>query len=253
MIQRATILQELLAMSRALGRPQGDLVILAEGNTSARLPGGTFAVKSSGASLETLTEDGLVECRTQPLLKLLDGPLPDDEVTEKALMDARVDPRSRKPSVEAVFHAVLLELPGVSFVGHTHPTSVNSILCSARAGAFARQRRYPDEIVCCGPESLLVPYVDPGIALAREIHRLAGEFVQRTGAAPRAILLQNHGLIALGGSTASVLATTTMMEKAARIFLGAEQLGGAEPLSPQDVARIASRPDEHYRQRLLKM
>lgn len=67
------------------------------------------------------------------------------------------------------------------------------------------------------------------------------------------MLIQNHGLIALGATTGSVLAATLMAEKTARIFLGAESLGGAVPLTPQNVARIDSRPDEHYRQKMLKL
>jgi len=44
-----------------------------------------------------------------------------------------------------------------------------------------------------------------------------------------------------------------MAEKAARIFLGATSLGGAVSLTDNNVARIDSRPDEHYRQRMLKL
>ena len=47
--------------------------------------------------------------------------------------------------------------------------------------------------------------------------------------------------------------TAMMAEKAARIFMQAELLGGATSLSGENVARIANRPDEHYRQRQLKM
>jgi hypothetical protein len=44
-----------------------------------------------------------------------------------------------------------------------------------------------------------------------------------------------------------------MAEKAARIFVGAAALGGPVPLTAQNVARIDSRPDEHYRQKMLKL
>ncbi len=42
-----------------------------------------------------------------------------------------------------------------------------------------------------------------------------------------------------------------MAQKAASIFLGASALGGPRFLSPEQVARIGGRPDEHYRQRAL--
>jgi ribulose-5-phosphate 4-epimerase/fuculose-1-phosphate aldolase len=70
---------------------------------------------------------------------------------------------------------------------------------------------------------------------------------------PRVILIQNHGIITLGGTWQSVLAAMLMAEKAAKVFVGAAQLGGPIFLSEETVARIAGRPDEAYRQRALKM
>ena len=66
------------------------------------------------------------------------------------------------------------------------------------------------------------------------------------------ILLENHGLIALGGTPDAVLAATLMAVKAAEIFAGAAAISG-EPqfLTPEQVERIAGRPDEHYRQKAL--
>lgn len=47
---------------------------------------------------------------------------------------APVDPKeTRRPSVEAMLHAILLSIPEVQFIGHTHPVYTNSILCSVRA------------------------------------------------------------------------------------------------------------------------
>ncbi|HTL68896.1 MAG TPA: class II aldolase/adducin family protein [Lacunisphaera sp.] len=247
-----TILRRLLHLSHQLGREDRQLAILAEGNTSARLDRRTFAVKSSGASLETLDRTGLTACRFDTLLPLLEGKSPGDAAVDAALFAARVDPRARKPSVEAIFHAWLLTLPGVNFVGHTHPVAVNGILCSRHARLFARRRLFPDEIVCCGIESVFVPYTDPGLALAQAIRRAVVAFSKRLARSPRLILLENHGLIALGPTPESVLATTLMAVKAARIFAGAAALGGRPRfLSPAQAARIAGRPDEHYRQRTL--
>ncbi len=97
------------------------------------------------------------------------GPMSDAEV-EKVLLASRVDSSAPKPSVEAVFHAYLLSLPGIEIVGHTHPLAVNSVLCAGDtlAWKFARERRFPDEIVCCGAKSVLVPYFDPGTILPRK-------------------------------------------------------------------------------------
>lgn len=241
----------LLALSHDLGREDRALAILGEGNTSARTGTDTFIVKASGSNLASLAPAGVTECRIPPLLALLDGPSVPDAAVDAALFGARVDPAARKPSVEAMFHAWLLTLPGVDFVGHTHPVAVNALLCSPRAADFAARRLFPDEIVCCGPESVLVPYTDPGLTLARAIRDRVLAHRERTGLVPRVVLLENHGLIALGATPAAVLAATLMAVKAAAITLGACAAGGPRYLSTADVARIAGRTDEHYRQKAL--
>ena len=249
----------LLALSHELGAEARALAILGEGNTSTRLASAadngdeTFLVKASGSSLGTLASDDVVECRFAPLREMLDGGEIDDTEIEKVLFGCRVDPAAKKPSVEAVFHADLLSLPGVEFVGHAHPVSVNAVLCSPRAWEFAEQRMFPDEIVCCGVRSVFVPYVDPGLRLARAIRDGVAAFRRSLGTLPRVILLANHGVITLGTSPQAVMAAMLMVDKAARIFAGAAALGGPEFLSAADVDRIANRVDEHYRQRALKL
>ena len=246
-------LADLLRLSHEVGSPALRMAILGEGNTSARLDAETFAVKASGCSLATLQPDGLTACRFDRLLPLLDQTGLTDAEVDQALLDARVDPAARKPSVEALFHAWLLGLPGVEAVGHCHAIAVNQVLCSPRAEEFARRRIFPDEIVCCGTESVLVPYVDPGLALAQAIRRETLALAERTGRPPRVILLANHGLIALGPNPSSVLAALQMAEKAAAIFVGAAALGGPLFLTSAHVERIAVRPDEHYRRKMLNL
>jgi rhamnose utilization protein RhaD (predicted bifunctional aldolase and dehydrogenase) len=248
-------LASLLKLSHDLGREDRGLAMLGEGNTSCRLDNETFLVKASGSSLSNLQESQLVACRFSVLLPLLKaGPMTDAEV-EKALLDSRVDPAQPKPSVEAVFHAYFLSLPGIEVVGHTHPVAVNSILCAGDEPSrrFAFERRFPDEIVCCGAKSVLVPYVDPGTILAQKIREETDKFIIAENRPPRVILLQNHGFIAIGATTGSVLAATLMAEKTARIFLGAAAVGAPVGLTEKNVARIDSRPDEHYRQKMLKL
>ena len=228
------------------------MAILGEGNTSTRLGADTFMVKASGSNLGSLSEAGVTECRFDPLLAMLKETRLSDEEIDERLLGARVSASARKPSTEAIFHAYLLTLPGVEFVGHTHPVAVNQILCSRHARLFARNRLFPDEIVCCGAESVFVPYTDPGLRLARALRAAVVAFVRRTGRPPRVILLENHGFIALGPSPESVLATTLMGVKAAEIFVGAAAAAGRPRfLTPANVARIAGRPDEHYRQKVL--
>lgn len=246
-------LEQLLNLSHELGVESRQFAILGEGNTSCRVDDETFLVKASGSSLPTLSAEGVTRCRFGPLLELLDrGDISDDEVT-RVLLESRVDLTAKKPSVEAAFHAWLLTLPCVEFVAHTHPISVNGILCSPRAGEFARQRMFPDEIVCCGGESVLVPYTDPGVPLAKAIRNGVNDLRDRRGEVPRLILLQNHGLIAPATSAAGALAATRMADKAAQIFNLAALHGGPTFLSEANQSRIAGRDDEAYRRRELHL
>jgi len=247
------ILQDLLTLSHELGREERGLAMLGEGNTSTRLGEETFLVKASGTCLGTLKEADVVECRLSALLPLLEQASLTDQQVDDALLASRVDPKAKKPSVEAVFHAYLLSLPGIKFIGHTHATAVNQILCSPRARDFAVHRMFPDEIVCCSVASVFVPYTDPGLKLAQTIRSETEAFVKKHQRQPRVILMQNHGIITLGATWQSVLAAMLMAEKTAKIFVGAAQLGGPVFFSEENIARIAGRPDEAYRQRALKM
>lgn len=253
----SSVRERVLALSHELGREERRLAILGEGNTSARVSGGgaagTFMVKASGANLGRLSPLGVTECRVGGLVELLDRKGISDTEVDEALLEARVEPAAKKPSVEAMFHAYLLTLPGVDFVGHTHPVAVNQILGSKHARTFAARRMCPDEVVCCGPESVFVPYLDPGLKLAQGIRAAVRASVKRVGRGPRVILLENHGLIALGPTPEAVLAATLMAVKAAEIFIGAAALNRGTPrfLSGAQVARIAGRADEEYRRRAL--
>jgi rhamnose utilization protein RhaD (predicted bifunctional aldolase and dehydrogenase) len=245
------LVDELVALSRDLGRPEQELAILGEGNTSVGLQDRRFAVKASGAPLENIQAEDFTVCEMDPLLGLLDQKQLTDAQVGEALLASRVDPQSRRPSIESVFHAWLLTLDGVRFVGHTHPLAVNQILCSPRARDFSERRTFPDEVVMCGAASVFVPYTDPGLPLAREIRDRTRAFAEKQGNPPRVILLQNHGLIALGSSGKAVLGSTLMAAKAAAIFLGAAALGGPNFLTTSQVERIAGRLDELYRQKQL--
>ncbi len=249
-LQRKT--RKLLNLSRELGRPENRLVILGEGNTSIRVDEETFLVKASGTQLEHLHEDQVTQVRFDRILPMLDEQL-SEEAIEERLLEARVNPESMKPSVETTFHGWLLQQEGVNCVGHTHPVEVNKILCSDAAPLFAKNRLFPDEIVCCGPRSLLLEYVDPGSELGSSIRDGWEQFVAENGFPPKIILVRNHGLIAVGGAPDAVLVATFMAVKAAEIFNGARTVGNIQFMDPEDVEQIQHRLDEKYRQKQLRI
>ena len=242
---------QLLELSHQLGREDRRFAILGEGNTSTDVSNELFAVKASGSSLSNVTREGMALCRKNEVLELFKTPDASDDEIECALLDSRESDSERKPSTEALFHAYLLSLEGVDFVGHTHPEAVNSLLCSPLAREFAAKRVFPDQVVCCGATSPLVPYVHPGVPLALAIKSAVEEHIARFEEPPRLVLLRNHGLIALGRTPAAVLAATLMAEKAARILIGAASAGGPNYMDDENVARIAGWNAEHYRQRVI--
>ena len=245
-------LAQLITLSNNLGDPVNDYVILGEGNTSVRVDGQSFWVKASGTELRTVGESGFVQVDFGRALAMLDDATLTDEGVKQALVEAKVDPTAPgHPSVETAMHAVCLQLAGVDFVGHTHPTAINMLTCSVNFEAAVSGRLFPDEIVLCGPAPLLVPYVDPGLPLAREIRRRAEEYIDTYGAPPKTMLLQNHGLVVLASSAQQVEKITAMAVKAARVLVGTYALGGPNFMTQEAVSRIHTRPDEHYRQRII--
>ncbi|MCG3206593.1 MAG: Methylthioribulose-1-phosphate dehydratase [Anaerolineae bacterium] len=246
------MLDQLVNLSKNLGLPANDYVILGEGNTSAKIDDQSFWVKKSGVELATIDADGFARVRFEPMLEMLTGPeLSDDEITQ-ALFAAKVDPQSPgKPSVETAFHAACLQLPDVNFVAHTHPTAINMLTCSVAFEAATTGRLFPDEIVICGVAPLLIPYIDPGLPLAREIYRRLYQYIDERGERPKIILMQNHGLIVLAPTAQQAQNITAMAVKAARILQGTYAFGGPHFLTPADVNRIHTRPDEHYRQKII--
>jgi rhamnose utilization protein RhaD (predicted bifunctional aldolase and dehydrogenase) len=246
-------LKLLIDLSHQLGNPALRMAILGEGNASARLSDETFLVKASGCSLPTLDKNGVVECCAKTLLAMLDKNNLSDAEIDGTLLNSRLDDKAKKPSVEALFHAWLLSLPGIGFVGHTHAQAVNSILCSPRAREFAVKKIFPDEIVCCDVASVFIPYTDPGLKLAQAIRKETEEFIRNIGRVPRVILMENHGIITLGRSVEAVMSAMLMAEKTATVWLGAAALGGPKFMTPENVERISGRPDEALRRKMLKL
>jgi rhamnose utilization protein RhaD (predicted bifunctional aldolase and dehydrogenase) len=244
----AKTLDQLIAMSRVLGDPAFDYAVLGEGNSSARIDADTFWVKASGAQLHTIEASGFVQVRFDGVLSMLEAEDLDDVEVKARLEAARVDPAATaRPSVETVLHALALQLDGINFVGHTHPTAVNAILCSQKAEEAIAGRLFPDEIVYCGPAPVYIPYTDPGVPLARKVRDEINRYLEEYREKPKVVLMQNHGLIALGQTAVEVENITAMYVKTARVILGAYALGGVQAMSPEAVARIHTRPDEQYR------
>ena len=240
-------LERLISLSRHIGREDRQLAILGEGNTSADLGDGTFLVKSSGCSLSDLDESGVSRVKMAAILAALDEQTLDDSGVRAVLEDARADQSPKLPSVETFMHAVCLSEGGAKWVGHCHAESVMSVLCSEHGAKPFLGHIFPDAIVVCGRQVAAVPYIDPGLELAREVRRGLRDFRAAHGTAPKVILLENHGPVALGGSDKEVLNILLMLDKWARILAGTLAVGTPKFLPSAVSQRIDQRPDEDYR------
>lgn len=245
-----TARNELVQLCHDLGDPSRQLAIAAEGNASFRIDSDLMAIKASGSSLLTMQDDDVVEVRLSTLLDLLVTDPSDDQV-HAAYQAAKVDPNAKKPSVEAILHAVLYETTHASVIAHTHPTSINAIACSVAPELLVSGSLFPDAIVMLGRAQLLIPYTDPGVPLARSVKTGVQAFQHEHGFDPSVIYLANHGVFILSNSTTQALQTTLMAVKNAEVLLGSLANGGPAFLSEGQVRRIDTRSDELYRRSIL--
>jgi len=191
----------LVALSRYYGGDP-EYVLAGGGNTSAKTEDRLW-VKASGFALATIGTEGFVEMDRGALSALVASELPSEpNAREAAFKDAiyaaRLHPsKGQRPSVECVLHHLM---PG-TFVVHSHSTYVNMVTCSTRGEALTKE--------LFGVDVLWVPYVDPGYVLAIALGKALAEYKEKTGrAAPKAVFMQNHGLIVAGDTPDEVLERT---------------------------------------------
>jgi len=250
-MQQDEILRKLIDLSNELGEESHQFLIMGEGNTSASCGDGTFWVKASGYRLGQVGVEGFSRVSIDPIMKMLERPtLTDDEISEGFTI-ALVDPAHKRPSIETFLHAIFIQETGAQWVGHTHPISVLSILCSAAGAEPFLRNLFPEQILICGVAPMVVPYADPGLPLAQAVRDSLDRYMDQYERAPHTVLMLNHGLIAIGESPRQVFNITQMVDKWARILLGNSAFGGPQYLSDENTARIDTRKDDKDRLRLM--
>jgi rhamnose utilization protein RhaD (predicted bifunctional aldolase and dehydrogenase) len=243
-VQPSEVPADLVALTRRIGDPAADLVVLAEGNTSVRLPGDRFAVKASGSRMDLAEAGDFVVGELPELLDLLERGDTDQDSLSRALSAG-----ATRASIETLVHVVALAA-GATWAAHTHPTAVVGLLAVREAEELWSAPLFPDEAVVLG-EPVWVPYAAPGIALGTAVHAAVRERLDRDGVAPRLVLLGNHGIVALGATATEVETVTTMAVKAARVRGVALGAGTLAPLGIEHARELAGRPDEAARRTLL--
>ena len=192
-------LEQLVKLSRFYGSDPA-FVLAGGGNTSYKQDG-TLWVKGSGAPLSSISAEGFVAMDRAKLDELLRCTFPPDRMQREEqykahVMACRMFPeKAQRPSVEATLHHLMPR----KFVVHTHPALVNMLTCCVKGEEICRQL-FGDAIVWIGS-------VDPGFPLAKELEKQLAAYKARTGRnCPRAVLMQNHGLVVCGDTPEQVKA-----------------------------------------------
>ncbi|MCR2792290.1 class II aldolase/adducin family protein [Microbacterium sp. zg.Y625] len=249
-IDPAAVTPELLGLTRRLGLPERDLVILAEGNTSELVDPTTMVVKASGSSMAEAGPEDFVSVDVPRLLELLRSPEADQHALTTALTAGKAGGRTVRASIESLVHAAVRAFGTARFVAHTHPTQVVALLASAEAEQAFAEPVYSEEFMILG-RSMYVPYAQPGMELGRVFLAELDSYVQRNGELPSLVLLGNHGIVAISDTAAGAEAISLMAVKSARVRLGARAAGGVAPLSPETIAGYFDRPDFRERRATL--
>lgn len=199
--------------------PTNELVAWTSGNISGRdFQTNTMLIKPSGLAFDELTPESMVH--TDLDAKVLAGPY--------------------KPSSDTATHAYIYRhLPEVGGIVHTH---------SRYATAFAAVGK---EIPCFltamadefgGPIPLGNFALIGGEEIGREVVRVL------SGHLSPAIVMQNHGVFALGKTPREAVKAAIMCEDVARTSWLALQLGSPLPLAKTDIDKLHKRYTTVYGQ-----
>ena len=179
------------------------------GNISTRIGDDRVLCTPTGVSKGFMTEEMLAVCDLEG--NQLDGDL---EISSEILMHLEI--YKVRHDVDAVVHA--------------HPPTATGF---AAAGLDLAAWVLPEVIVGIGAIPL-APYGTPGGA---EIFEPMRSLVEKHDA----VLLANHGAVALGRDVMDAHFKMEMVEHYARIAIVSHQLGGANTLTHEQVAQLAAR------------
>jgi L-ribulose-5-phosphate 4-epimerase len=202
--------------------PQNGLCTWTSGNLSGRDPeSGHIVIKPSGVFFEDLLPENMVVVNENA--EVLEGDL--------------------KPSSDKATHCYIYrEMPEVGGIVHTHSPYATAwsalgrdIPCvlTAMADEFGG-------VIPCGDFALI-----GGEEIGREVVRVLQE-----GPNPHspAVIMQNHGVFAIGTSPVAAIKAAVMCEDVARTVFLAHQLGNPLPISNENIAKLHHRYTTVYGQ-----
>ncbi|WP_420541904.1 L-ribulose-5-phosphate 4-epimerase [Rubrobacter calidifluminis] len=200
--------------------PRNGLVAWTSGNLSGRDPdSGLIVIKPSGLRYEELTPESMV--------------VVDEE--------ANVIEGHYNPSSDTASHCYIYrEMPDVGGVVHTHSPYATAWAAVGReipCFLTAMADEFGGPIPCGGFAPI------GGEEIGREVVRTL------KGQESPAVVMQNHGVFAVGKSPLEAIKAAVMCEDVARTSFLAVQLGEPIPLSEEDIARLHERYTTQYGQK----
>ena len=191
------------------------------GNFSVRVPGTDKILLTATSSFDNLKPENLAVLD-------LDGKLVEGEINPT--------------NAEIVhMHAIVYkERPETGAVVHTHSTYATSFALASRP-------------LGCSYEALVRQDMTDGIPLAKYGPRGSTESVANIAEAlgstknTKAVLLENHGVLAFGSDPAAAARANLIVEEAAQMVIFAEVLGGAKLIPPELLKATVGRRDEFAR------
>ncbi len=178
------------------------------GNTSAKTADGKYMyIKASGTALKYMNAvagwrrlriDKLIDLVNDTNLLQYEDPQKRESQVVKRLAETIEDEleSGARPSVEAHLHALLDK-----YVIHLHPIAVGAYV-NAKDGRRKLERVLRDE----KKPFLWVPYVDPGLMLAKKIQGLIERYEKQHSASPQVLILEKHGIFVTASTANAALA-----------------------------------------------
>ncbi len=173
-------------------------------------------IKASGADLATLGPQGHVACDLALLRRLEGHTAPDDTTLSRLLRATLLDPASPTPSIEAAVHALL----PAKLVDHTHADAILALTNRPDGESVVR--------AALGDEVIVLPYVEPGLELAR-----VSAAALRAQPNALGMVWRKHGLVTWGETARESYERMIELVTRAEAYC-ANTAGRSRPSSPQN-------------------
>jgi hypothetical protein len=144
--------------------------------------------------------DGLA-LRLDEVLALSERDAMSDQDVAAHLARCQLDPAAPRASLETLLHAVV----PAPYVEHSHPDEINVLACAANGEMLVRE--------CFGDAAAWIPYVPPGLALAKLVAAAVREDAQL-------VVLARHGLVTWGDTAEEAQRRTSEAIDRAVAFAG---------------------------------